>query len=110
MKYRYEAIKRLRPDSLFTVYDSGTVEWDESNTANMPSEAEVEESHSIVEIEIEADLVRKERDQIIAKTDWRASSDLTMSQEWIDYRQALREVPQQSGFPSDITWPVEPPA
>jgi len=30
------------------------------------------------------------------------------SQEWADYRQALRDVPQQIGFPGDIVWPSKP--
>ena len=55
-----------------------------------------------------ADLKRQQRNQLLAKTDWRAGSDLTMSQEWIDYRQALRDVPEQDGFPRNITWPTEP--
>lgn len=34
--------------------------------------------------------------------------DLSPSQEWIDYCQALRDIPQQEGFPFDIQWPIEP--
>jgi len=52
--------------------------------------------------------VRKERDEKLSATDWRASSDLTMSTEWANYRQALRDVPSQAGFPNTITWPTEP--
>ena len=52
--------------------------------------------------------VRKERDEKLAATDWRASSDLTLSTEWATYRQALRDVPSQAGFPNTITWPSEP--
>ena len=52
--------------------------------------------------------VREERDEKLAATDWRASSDLTMSTEWATYRQALRDVPSQAGFPNTITWPTEP--
>jgi len=52
--------------------------------------------------------VRKERDEKLAATDWRASSDLTMSTEWATYRQALRDIPSQTGFPNTITWPTEP--
>ena len=57
-----------------------------------------------------AEEVRKERDAKLFSTDWRASSDLTLSTEWSTYRQALRDVPAQSGFPNDITWPEEPGA
>tara|TARA_R110000764_G_C11001554_1_gene382274 strand:+ start:1394 stop:1642 length:249 start_codon:yes stop_codon:yes gene_type:complete len=52
--------------------------------------------------------VRKERDAKLAETDWMASSDLTMSTAWRDYRQALRDVPSQ--LPDDITWPTAPDA
>lgn len=48
---------------------------------------------------------RGERNQLLAKTDWTASSDVTMSDAMKTYRQALRDVPAQSGFPTDITWP-----
>ena len=52
--------------------------------------------------------VRKERDAKLAETDWMASSDLTMSSEWVSYRSSLRDVPSQSGFPNTITWPTKP--
>ena len=50
--------------------------------------------------------VRKERDAKLAATDWRASSDVTLSTAWRDYRQALRDVPSQ--LPGAVTWPTEP--
>ena len=50
--------------------------------------------------------VREERDAKLAVCDWRASSDVTMSDAWRDYRQALRDVPSQ--LPGAITWPTEP--
>jgi hypothetical protein len=52
--------------------------------------------------------VRNERNRKLTETDWRFRSDLTPSQEWIDYCQALRDVPTQSGFPWDVTWPTQP--
>ncbi len=52
--------------------------------------------------------VRAERDSRLASTDWTASSDLTMSDEMKAYRQALRDVPAQSGFPTTINWPTKP--
>ena len=52
-------------------------------------------------------LVRSERDGKLDRTDWRASSDLTLSDDWKTYRQALRDVPTQSD-PFNITWPTEP--
>ena len=51
--------------------------------------------------------IRLERDRRLQITDWRASSDLTLSDDWKTYRQALRDVPAQSD-PYNITWPTEP--
>tara|TARA_Y100001954_G_scaffold191863_1_gene206376 strand:- start:4 stop:441 length:438 start_codon:yes stop_codon:yes gene_type:complete len=51
--------------------------------------------------------VRYLRDLKLQATDWRASSDLTLSDDWKTYRQALRDVPTQSD-PYNITWPTEP--
>ena len=51
--------------------------------------------------------VRSERDLKLQETDWRASSDLTLSDDWKTYRQALRDITTQSD-PDNITWPTEP--
>jgi len=52
--------------------------------------------------------IRRTRTTKLAATDWRALSDTTMSSEWTTYRQALRDIPEQAGFPNTITWPTEP--
>ena len=54
--------------------------------------------------------VRSQRDQKLKDTDWMGLSDVTMSTEWATYRQALRDIPSQAGFPHTITWPTEPGA
>ena len=54
------------------------------------------------------EFVRQQRNALLAETDWRFRSDLTPSQEWIDYCQALRDIPQQAGFPDNVTWPKKP--
>jgi len=51
---------------------------------------------------------RATRDTLLKDTDHFALSDVTMSAEMTTYRQALRDVPQQSGFPNTITWPTKP--
>ena len=57
---------------------------------------------------IEAMDVRWERDRLLKETDWWGVSDHTMSQSQSDYRQLLRNIPQQEGFPFEITWPTKP--
>ena len=54
--------------------------------------------------------VRQERNTKLAATDWTQASDVPQSvkDSYVTYRQALRDVPLQSGFPWTITWPDEP--
>ena len=51
---------------------------------------------------------RAKRDDLLKETDHFGLSDVTMSAEMTTYRQALRDVPQQEGFPQTITWPTKP--
>ena len=51
--------------------------------------------------------VRFSRNSKLSESDWRASSDLTMSNDWKTYRQALRDITTQSD-PFNITWPTAP--
>ena len=52
--------------------------------------------------------MQRERDSLLAQTDYLALSDQTLSAEMTIYRQALRDVPAQSGFPFSVTWPSKP--
>jgi len=53
--------------------------------------------------------IRSERDRLLKEFDWTQLPDAPVDQQaWAEYRQALRDVPQQAGFPTEITWPVKP--
>jgi len=52
--------------------------------------------------------VREARNTMLEYTDKWALSDYPKTDEHITYRQLLRDIPEQSGFPTDITWPVFP--
>mgnify|MGYP000252750085 CR=1 FL=1 len=55
--------------------------------------------------------VRAERDNLLRQSDWTQVADAPVDQAaWATYRQALRDVPQQDGFPEDIAWPAPPAA
>jgi hypothetical protein len=57
----------------------------------------------------QAESVRFERNEKLSACDWTQLSDATVdAATWATYRQALRDVPQQAGFPWEITWPTEP--
>jgi hypothetical protein len=55
---------------------------------------------------------REKRNGLIAETDYMAMPDYPMDEERkaavLAYRQALRDVPEQEGFPRQIDWPVKP--
>ncbi len=51
---------------------------------------------------------RAKRTALLMETDHYALSDVTMSDAMKTYRQALRDVPQQTDFPSTINWPTKP--
>ena len=51
--------------------------------------------------------IRKERDAKLAKCDWTQVDDAPVEKAvWATYRQALRDVPLQTGFPWTIDWPT----
>ena len=55
---------------------------------------------------------REKRNQLIAETDFMAMPDYPLPEDKrqavLAYRQALRDVPEQAGFPRQIDWPVKP--
>lgn len=56
----------------------------------------------------QAKSVREQRNQKLKDTDWTQVADAPVDQAaWSAYRQALRDVPSQVGFPWDVQWPVE---
>jgi hypothetical protein len=54
--------------------------------------------------------VRSDRNRRLAECDWTQGKDIpaSISDPWAAYRQELREVPDQEGFPWDVTWPEQP--
>lgn len=52
--------------------------------------------------------IRERRNSLIAQTDYLALSDNTLSTEMATYRQALRDITNQEGFPYSVTWPSKP--
>lgn len=53
--------------------------------------------------------IRKERDAKLTESDWTQVADAPVDKTtWATYRQALRDIPTQAGFPNEVTWPTEP--
>ena len=52
--------------------------------------------------------LRRVRNEKLAETDWMANSDVTMSDAWRTYRQALRDLPANTTDPANPVWPTKP--
>ena len=57
---------------------------------------------------IDLEILREERNRRLAETDYLALSDVTLSTEMAEYRQALRDLPANTSDPANPTWPVKP--
>ena len=56
-----------------------------------------------------ASSIRDQRDALLTASDWTQASDAPVDRSaWATYRQALRDVPDQAGFPDNVTWPQRP--
>jgi hypothetical protein len=76
------------------------------------TKASQEEAYTATKNAEAATTARATRDKLIASCDWMAikafEGGTTVSADWATYRQALRDVSAQEGFPNDITWPEKP--
>ena len=119
MKYTtVDALSILRPGAEWIVRGDvySGIEWLDSSQTK-PTETEINNKISELNSAEAMRLLRLERNARIAETDWRASSDLTISDAWKTYRQALRDLPAtaspslDSNYDLDltsVTWPTKP--
>ena len=119
MKYTIsDAILILRPGAEWILRgdDLSGLEWLDSSYT-IPTETEINNKISELDAAEAMRLLRLERNSRIAETDWRASSDLILSDAWKTYRQALRDLPANSTPTLDsnyeldltsVTWPTKP--
>lgn len=76
------------------------------------TKAEQEAAYQARLDETAATSIRTQRDKLLAESDWvvimHTEKGTNIPLEWETYRQALRDVPEQEGFPFNVTWPQEP--
>ena len=93
----------------YTKYILGPVFIDQVVDGVTTTAAEQEAAYKTVKDTEKAKSVRSTRDTKLKDTDWTQITDATVNKTvWATYRQALRDVPTQSGFPWTITWPTQP--
>ena len=103
---KIDAFMSLRPGAEF-VTKNGVVTWLSEDQAQ-PTDDEV--AAEIVRLEglRTWSELRTKRNQLLAETDYLALSDVTLSTEMAEYRQALRDLPANTSDPANPTWPVKP--
>ena len=105
-----KAILSIMSDAKFALRGN-TLDW--MDDRQQPTEAQIQAK--IAELEAAEPLrqLRQQRNQLLSETDWMAVADRTMTQAQIDYRQALRNLPEtadpqldEQGNLTNVTWPV----
>jgi hypothetical protein len=75
-------------------------------------EVEISEEQYANNVAVQTQAVKADRDRMIAATDWivtkSAEAGEPVPESWKTYRQALRDIPEQAGFPFQVTWPTRP--
>ena len=115
--YIVQALQALKPGAEWSLsgHDYSGLTWLDTKQTQ-PTETEVNSKIAELDSAEAMKLLREERNRRIAKTDWRAGSDLTLASAWSTYRQALRDITKQtpklnSEYELDltsVTWPTEP--
>lgn len=114
---KIDALASLKPntDWSWTGTEYSGLEWKDSSTK--PSESEIDAELAKLTNAEPMRLLRVERDRLLATTDWRASSDLTLADAWKTYRQSLRDLPASASPKLDangnldvssVTFPTKP--
>ena len=118
MKYDIvDALQSLKPGAAWVLRGTeySGLEWMDSG--QQPTEQEVKAKLIELDLAEPMRLLRIERDKKIALTDWRVLPDQTPTDDWINYRQALRDLPASASPKLDsnyeldfssFTWPTEP--
>ena len=113
---KFDAIVALVENPSFILEEDNSITW-LSVDKTQPSEAEIQAKIAELEAAEPMRLLRLERDRLIQQTDWRATVDYPNpdKQAWLDYRQALRDLPataepqlDENGQLTNVTWPTPP--
>jgi len=107
---RHEAIYATHPNVVSIDDTAGA--FDAAGNAVAVDESLVEAEVARLIAEQPKKEVRNQRDRLLTESDWvtiRATdTGNPVPTEWVDYRQALRDITEQTGFPEEIEWPQEP--
>ena len=111
----------MRHEAIYALYPNVTKIGDIAGAFDANGN-KVEVDESLVQEKVEEFLaaqplkeLREERNRRLQETDWMANSDVTMTDDWKTYRQALRDLPStaspaldEHGQLTNVTWPTKP--
>ena len=105
---QFGGIEQKEDGKWYTKYVLGPIFTDNEEATAAEQEAEYK---ARLDAE-QANNIRQERNQRLSQSDWTQLDDSPGSQklEWATYRQALRDLPTQAGFPWQVDWPIAPEA
>ena len=104
----------LYPDAEWSLNanDPAQLWWSPDNADPAPTAADLDAAWPSVRDALGWDRVRAERDRLLTASDFTQMPDAPLTagekEAWADYRQALRDVPQDFDTPDDVTWPETP--
>ena len=106
--YSHEAIRRAYPDVV--LIDDSTGAFDADGNQVVLNQEMVDAAALEVSAEFALSALRSKRNQLLAETDWTQSRDVTLPNdaEWAAYRQALRDLPENTTDPANPVWPTKP--
>ena len=118
MKYTIvDALHSLKPGAQWTLDGENYTGLTWLSSEQQPTKDEIADKIAELDAAEPMRLLRIERDKKIALTDWRVLPDQSPSDDWINYRQALRDLPASASPKlnsggeldfSSFTWPTEP--
>ena len=106
------ALHLINSDAVVEIVQTGTYgtpslklvcEWDDDKGV-FPTAEEMNAAVAIANW----DNTRKERNELLAETDFYALSDVYMSDDMTIYREALRDLPESVEDSKDVVWPEKP--
>ena len=95
--------------SEFDIWNTQTLRWDKNPEQSLLEAAQAQELQQQKEQQQKFELLAERKAKLVA-TDWTQLPDVPLEtkQAWAEYRQALRDVTDQPGYPTDVVWPTPP--
>lgn len=101
---QYDTLTHKLVSNVLPVFNVNTNQWEQGYNIE-----ELNQDEKQMQITALSNFIRNTRNQLLAASDWTQVADAPVDkQAWANYRQQLRDVTNQSGFPTQVDWPTKP--